>query len=478
VLVRPNCAPRQACIAPFRKDVMSAARLDSVARAATLGEALRSGTALRWLKGLRARIVANMVALLVGQGVTAGIQLVSLPLFLLFWDAERYGKWVLLSAVPAYFSMSDAGMIPVAANKVSMLRASGRTTAANAVFQSALVLVLMAFTVVGASSAFVLLNITNDVLDADSRLALWLLILSTLLGLFSGLFGASFRAAGNNARGVLYNESIRALEFTGLAIGLALGRTYTFAALGLLTGRFAGSLLVANECRRLCPFLHWSVRLASRAELHALIRPALGYLAFPLGNGLSIQAITLVVGALFGAVTVAIFNTYRTLSRLVLQITSTLSHAVLPEFSNLYGASDATALRALYHRAVLAGGALSIFLSLVMIPCAPIVLRIWTHDKIPFDTTLFVFFALATLISALAHVPRILLLSTNRHSRLGILYLAFSATGVVSAVLLGRLFGPSGTVFAMTAPELGMLLLAVIMGRRLLREMPESPKNA
>jgi len=452
---------------------MSGASIEGVAHNASPTATLSRGSVPFWLTGLRARILANMGALLVGQGVTAGIQLVSLPLFLYFWDAQRYGKWVLLSAVPTYFSMSDAGMIPVAANRVSMLQAGGKTTEANVVFQSALGLVLAAFVIVGGSSAFVLFSVMNNVLDADSRLALWLLIMSVLVSLFAGLFGATFRAAGNNARGVLYNEGIRALEFFGLAIGLAVGHAYTSAALGLLSGRIAGSLVVARQCQRLCPFLHWSLRLASRAELYALARPALGYLAFPLANGLSIQAITLVVGALFGTVTVAIFNTYRTLSRLVLQITSTLSHAVFPEFSILYGASNATALRGLYRRAVITGATISVTLSVTMVALASFVLRIWTHDKIPFDGSLFLLFALATLISGLAHVPRILLMAINQHSRLGALYLSLSAAGVLLALLLGQIFGPSGIVLAMIAPEFGMLIFGIAMGHRLLRDMPE-----
>ena len=69
--------------------------------------------------GLRARILASSAALLVSQGVTAAIYLISVPLFLHFWDAARYGKWVILTAVPTYFAMSDGGIVPVAANKIS-----------------------------------------------------------------------------------------------------------------------------------------------------------------------------------------------------------------------------------------------------------------------------------------------------------------------------------------------------------------------
>lgn len=428
--------------------------------------------------GLRARVLASMGALLVGQGVTAGIQLLSLPLFLHFWDAAQYGKWIMLTAVPAYFSMSDAGMLPVAANRITMLRAGSDPAQANAVFQSALALVLAAIALVGSVSALVLLLLPVPILDADSRLALWLLIVATLLGLFGGLYDAGFRAYGDYARGVLYANAIRALEFGGMAAALAMSGTFTAAALGLLATRTLGSLLLGRHCRNAFPELRWGLAHASRSELRALLKPALAFMAFPLGNALSIQAITLVVGGLFGTVVVATFNTYRTLSRLVLQMVSTLGHALWTEFSRLYGSGDRAHLRNLYRRGMLLGGAISLVCSLAMIPMAPVLLQWWTHGKIGFDAPVFALFALVTLTGGLSTVPRVLLLSTNRHSRLGVFFLALSALGVAATYLAGKVLGPSGAVWASAGLEAAMLWLTMSLARRTLAEMPSPGDEA
>jgi O-antigen/teichoic acid export membrane protein len=224
--------------------------------------------------------------------------------------------------------------------------------------------------------------------------------------------------------------------------------------------------------------LRWGLNHANAQELHALLRPALAYLAFPLGNGLSIQAITLIVGALSGAVAVAIFNTYRTLSRIVLQLTASFSHSVWVEFSQLYGANDAESLQHIYRRGLRIGAAISILLSIAVIPIAPYLLQWWTHGKIEFDRPLFLLFVLATLIGGLAHVPRVLLMSTNCHGRLGLLYLGLSTLGVVTAFLLTTALGSSGALLASTAVEASMLYFSMTLASRLLVEMQRESANA
>ncbi len=423
------------------------------------------------LEGLRARVVASAGALLLGQGITILVQLLSLPLYLYYWDAARYGQWLMLSAIPVYFAMSDGGMLPVAANRINMLVAGGMGEQANAVFQSALALVLAALFSIATAGALVLLSLDNTVLDADSRLALWLLLLMTLAGFFGGLFDAAFRAHGAYARGVMFANGLRLAEFAGLAAGLAIFPTFTGAAAGALTGRCLGSLLLMLYCRHRFPALHWRLAHASLAELRALLRPALSYLAFPLGNSLAIQALTLLVGTLFGTVVVATFNTYRTLSRLVLQVVSTLGHAVWAEFSRLYGAGEAARLRSVYRRAMLLGATASLAATLAMVPAAPYLLQAWTHGRIGFELEPFLLFALATLFGGIASVPRVLLMSTNLHTRLGVVYLCTAGTSVLAAWLGGRAWGIDGAILAFAASEAAMLAASARMAGSVLESM-------
>ena len=94
-----------------------------------------------------------------------------------------------------------------------------------------------------------------------------------------------------------------------------------------------------------------------------MIKPAVSFMAFPLANAISFQGLTLLVGAFFGPVSVALFNTYRTIARIAVQITAIFSHALWPEFSRLFGANAAVAIRQLYQSSVIIGALQACILS-------------------------------------------------------------------------------------------------------------------
>ncbi|MGB8322362.1 MAG: hypothetical protein WCE52_05295, partial [Candidatus Acidiferrum sp.] len=50
--------------------------------------------------GVTQRLLRGFGAMAAGPVVTAGIQLVTVPLLLHAWGAAKYGDWLLLSAIP------------------------------------------------------------------------------------------------------------------------------------------------------------------------------------------------------------------------------------------------------------------------------------------------------------------------------------------------------------------------------------------
>ena len=94
---------------------------------------------------------------------------------------------------------------------------------------------------------------------------------------------------------------------------------------------------LAVYLRRLSPWLSFGFRGASRSEVKRLLRPALAFMAIPLGNALSIQGFVLVVGWLAGGPGVVLFSTYRTMTRFPLQLMGMISSSVWPELSRSLG---------------------------------------------------------------------------------------------------------------------------------------------
>src|ERR1700729_1518382 len=83
------------------------------------------------------RLLLGLGANAFGQVVTIAIQILSLRIFLSYWDATKYGTWILLSTVPSYLTMADVGMVSVAGNKMMMAMARNDVDEANEIFQTA-----------------------------------------------------------------------------------------------------------------------------------------------------------------------------------------------------------------------------------------------------------------------------------------------------------------------------------------------------
>src|ERR1700722_13658547 len=93
---------------------------------------------------LQKKLTHGFSAAALGPVVTAFVQLVTVPVFLRVWGAERYGEWILLSAIPSYLSMTDMGFGNAAGNEMTMDVASGNRQRALQTFQSTGALIVTA----------------------------------------------------------------------------------------------------------------------------------------------------------------------------------------------------------------------------------------------------------------------------------------------------------------------------------------------
>jgi O-antigen/teichoic acid export membrane protein len=418
---------------------------------------------------MRRRIIAGMGANSFGMAVTVGIQLASLPLFLYYWDTATYGVWLMLSAIPAYLSMADVGMVTAAGNRMTMAMGRGDADEANRVFQSAQYFMAVTCGCLAAVSVPVVLWAPLPWLENwDQRLALAALVLGVLAALFGGLAEAVFKATHRYAHGTLLGNLVRLGEWAGSIIGLILGGSFAAVAMSGLAARLLGTVAGMLLAGRGANGLRWGVRHARRAEVFAMIRPAFSFMIFPLSNAISFQGVTLLVGAMFGPVAVALFNTYRTIARVAVQVTAIFSHALWPEFSRLFGQGGGAAVNALFQKSFLLGALQAAGLSLLLYFFSPWILELWTHGRIEFVPGLMLLMLLYAATGGLWHVPRVLLMATNRHAGLAGWSLVAAAMMVALARLLGETMQMQGVGLAMVFSELFIVVACAWLAFRML----------
>jgi O-antigen/teichoic acid export membrane protein len=384
------------------------------------------------------RILLGVGAGAFGQAVTIVIQLFSLPLFLICWDTPTYGSWLMLSAVPGYVLMADVGMLQLAGNEMMMAMGRSDVAEANLVFQSA-----QLFMTIVCGSLGVLLTLVAlwgplpNFITADQRIAMVALFYTVLLSMFGGLSDAVFKATGRFGLGLMLNYVIRLLEWAGNIAGLFLfGNFAGVAIMGLLV-RLLGTGVGIFVAQGGDSGLEWGTRRASKKEIRKMLGPALSFMAFPLANALSFQGMTLLVGALMGPASVAIFSTYRTIARIAVQVTGIFSISLWPEFGRLFGQGGSRALESLYRHSALLGAVQALGLSALLYFIWPWLLEAWTHGRIELEPSLMSWMLVYAAVAGVYHVPRVLLQSTNQHISLA----GWALVAGVLSVILGSGFG-------------------------------------
>jgi O-antigen/teichoic acid export membrane protein len=398
--------------------------------------------------GVRSRVIRSLYATGFGQAVNVLIQLAGVPLFLHFWGVEMYGQWLILSAIPAYLSMSDFGFASVAANDMTMSVAQGRRDAAVKTFHSTLAVILLAGAISGLASAAIILLQTGPGLLPVSVISggeMAVLIAAfwgqVVVGLLAALVSAGYRCDGNFAVGTFLGNVVRLGEFVASVACVLVGGGFVAVAVSVLAIRVLGTCALAADVRRRSRWLSFGVREGSRGEIRRLLRPALAFMAFPVGNALSIQGFILVVGWVAGAPSVVLFSTYRTMTRFPLQVISMIGYSVWPELSRSLGVGDVALARRLHRGAVASSVLIVLGGEAALFVLAEPILHVWTAGQVPFEWGLFLILAAEVVANSVWSTSSVVSVAVNRFEKIAVAYLVGTAGALALSVGLGRTYG-------------------------------------
>ncbi len=418
------------------------------------------------------RLILGFGANALGQVINIVIQVSSLPLFLLFWDASTFGTWLVLSALPGYLSMADVGIVSVAGNKMTMALGRDDVREADAIYHSAqLFLTIVCCGLAAVLTPAALLWPTSlwpSSISAtmDTRVALAALLGSVLVAIFGGLADAVFKATGRYPLGTVMGQLARLAEWVGYMVGLIVFRSFAGVAIVGLLARVVAVGLGMLVAQRGQSSLTLGFRHAQRIELRRMLHPAISFMAFPLANALSFQGITILVFFLAGPAAVALFNAYRTIARIAVQLTSMFSLALWPEFARLFGQAGMKAVHPLFKQSALLGAAVAGLFSPVLFVVSPWLLAIWTHGRIPFEPTLMALLLAYAAVGGFWHVPRVLLMATNKHIGLSGWSLAAGVLSIALAWALGQAWQVNGVGVAMLLSEAFIAAICVHLANR------------
>ena len=417
---------------------------------------------------IKSKLLRNLGANAYGQFITVAIQIASLPLFLHYWGVELYGEWLILSAIPAYLSLSDIGFASVAANDMTIRVANGDNQGALEVYQSIWIFICIVSTLVGCLLAFFIYIYPLDVLFSirhisvlNTKQTLFVLVLYVLFSLQSGVLSAAFRSVGRYAYGSVMNNTIRFVEWLLSLLALVLGGGVLILATTILLVRLSGLIVMWYVLRKQVPWLRLGFEVASLKIIKELRNPAVAFMAFPLGLALSLQGIVLAIGILLGSAAVVMFSAYRTLTRILVQVITMINQAIWPEVSSVYGEGKLDIIFLIHRKGSSITFWLALFAIITLGFSAEWIIEIWTHHTLEQNYTLLFLLLVTTFLNVQWQTSWVVLMATNQHQKISIIFIVSSVCGLILSILVMPLIGLNGVGLALIIAEIPMLYLAI-----------------
>lgn len=439
--------------------------------------------------GSAGRIRRGFAANIAGNGVTVLGQLLTVPVLLTAWGAATYGEWLVLTAIPTYVALSDLSFSRVAGNSMVMLEAKGRQAEAVMLGRHlwSIVPSLTGLAVAGAIAiAFVLSGAlgTGSSMSADEvRIVLAALFLQMAVAVQHGVLDAWFRFGGRYPLGVAVRQVTRLLELGAILGAVLLGADPGAAAVALLLASVVGFCASALVLRTAVPSTRFRPARPDRRTFRDLLGPGLAFMAFPVGSALSIQGYTILVGALLGSTAVVVWSTTRTVTRIGFQVMVSINSAIWPELSRSVGALRLAEARSILRRATQAAVVMSGAFIVLAAVIGPAFIRWWTRGNADPPPELLYILLLVVACNSVWFTLSAVLLSTNSHHRLAVIYLGGTTVAFLAAIPLTAALGLPGAAISLLAIDAGMVAyvapaaLRVVhdTGREFVRSMVDVP---
>lgn len=421
-----------------------------------------------------ARISRGFAANVYDKLIIAVAQLAIVPILASHWGVQTYGAWVLLATTPSFLAISDFGFATAAGTQMTMLVAQGRRAEAVQVFQSAWAVILPSSLIVLATALLVCWSIPESALPhaasfrySEVRETLALLIAYGLVSLQGSIFNAGFRCEGRFALGMFWAANTILIENTLLVLAVLSGAGPVIAATGLLCGRVFALIVQNVLLRRAVQWLRIGLSEARRETAHSLLKPAVAVMMLPLSQASFLQGTAIALGAAGGSAAVPAFTATRTLSRIGLQMTQLLVHAIMPEYSAAVARGDRVRQGSMLAVTIISAGLVLIPFAVFLAVCGPEFVAIWTRGKILVTRELMIVMAATVLFGGLWNPLSNLVLAMNRHAAYSYPFAVLAVLTIPASYVLSLRFGATGAAASIALLDAAMCIVILRLGHRL-----------
>lgn len=388
----------------------------------------------------------NIVANLFGIGVNLLNQIVLVPFYIIYWGNSLYSDWIIISALTAFFGMSDIGLNSVIQNKFSISFAQGDIKQCNSLLANnvAIIIIIGSICVISSIVYVSFFDITillglSTLTRVDGSIVFVLLLCQIFIQMFSGIENAIFRATHNASVAVYYDQVARLLIFAITFVCLIIGCNMVVLCAAICLPNILLIIIKHINARR---FFKWrfSFSMSNLKQLREILPQSVAYMSFPISNAILLQGFTLLVNKFWGSDMVVLYNTTRTMCNFIKTFLATILNSVWPEFSIAYGKCDYATMHRLYSKAMKVSFVLSVLISIFLLIVGPFIYTIWTHGAVQFSYSLVIAFLVVLVVNTMWNTGCVALLATNNHVRFGIIDLCLTVMALIVAYFMAQSF--------------------------------------
>lgn len=428
-----------------------------------------------------ARLISGSAASWVQIAVNMGSQILLVPIYLSYWDAETYGVWLAVQGIMNTLSMLDLGHQNFLAYEFLRVGDNDRIALGKYLWSGVVIgiiislvqIILIVIFIFSGTLAFLLgeSGIENTLLLNSAGIALFLQGLSWMVFATSqGLIGRALAAFGYFPRTAWW--AVVSMTMTALVpiTAVMMGADLVITSVALLVGASVYSIPLYIDFFKILKREKIGFVKPSLSIGYTNFRKSLPLLGKSLFENVRQQGVRLVLTPLSGPVGLVAFSTMRTGANVALQGLNTIVNPLLPDLMRFLHARD-------QQRTESAFATIWILVIAVMAPGIVILQALieplyllWTQHKVSFDPLLFAFLSFGVLVYAVVQ-PAMAVVIGNNLTKTQLALTALAAIIVFVVLILSvPTFGIVGAGAALLLAEISAAAGYKVYAKRWLRK--------
>jgi len=401
------------------------------------------------------------MAISIGTGSQILIQVVSVPIFLHFWNLEKYAIWLIALNLSQFTGILDLGMITANQNRFPKLALEGKLEEIDVQRNNTLIIFILNNLIFG----FLYFTFGGFL---GKPVPAFLFILFTLSSGIQTLFGmieSNLRIVGRVSLGINLSNVSRIIEFlsTLIAILIFKDQLNMVAFVILLTKSFFFVFCLVKLHTRLGSKRG---RLLKLLYFKKSFREGYPFLLMKLSDTLALSGVVILVQRFLSPAELVMLLTSRTFFRLGLQISNLFNFTFYFELARTWSESDEGLFKVWKRRNLYVTLVCTFLTTIVFWTLGRDLYKIWTHDELFLTTKVLIAGALYSAVMMLSQGQKISFHASNNNKEVSHIQFVLTLLVLFSINNFAILQRAEGVFYLLSIAELISLISVVSFGTR------------